>query len=295
MIPSNISLQPHETLRGGLLRVVDLLIDSIIDVPSHHSWNAEQDIHEVRTTIKRLRALLRLIRPVIDPEFFNRENGRLRTAAGLLSLARDTAVARETLKTLTVSNQPDQAAVSSVLSSLEDRHDLPNNPDKTMVEVRRCLEQTRRNFHRLELAGSEREILESGLGAVYRQGRKRMKIAIKQGQANGFHRWRIRAKNLYYELQFLESVWPKEFRRLLSHLSKLQDQIGVDHDVAVLRSWLKEKPEAYGNAEMVQRVVACLDNRTRKLRQSAAPLGRKIWREKPRRFAREVTRHWYKR
>jgi len=122
-----------------------------------------------------------------------------------------------------------------------------------------------------------------------------MKIAIKQGQANGFHRWRIRAKNLYYELQFLESVWPKEFRRLLSHLSKLQDQIGVDHDVAVLRSWLKEKPEAYGNAEMVQRVVACLDNRTRKLRQSAAPLGRKIWREKPRRFAREVTRHWYKR
>jgi hypothetical protein len=67
MIPSNISLQPHETLRGGLLRVVDLLIDSVIDVPSHHSWNAEQDIHEVRTTIKRLRALLRLIRLVIDP------------------------------------------------------------------------------------------------------------------------------------------------------------------------------------------------------------------------------------
>ena len=295
MIPSNISLQPHETLRGGLLRVVDLLIDSVTDSPSHHSWNAEQDIHEVRTTIKRLRSLLRLMRPVIDPEFFNHENARLRTAAGLLSLARDTEVARETLKTLPVLDQSDQVAVSSVLSSLESRHNLPNDAGKTMAEVRRCLEQTRRNFHRLALVGSEREILASGLGAVYRQGRKRMKVAVKRGQDNGFHRWRIRAKNLYYELQFLESVWPKEFRRLLSHLSKLQDQIGVDHDVAVLRSWLKEKPEAFGNTETVQRVVACLDNRTRKLRRSSVRLGRMIWHEKPRRFAREVARHWYKR
>jgi CHAD domain-containing protein len=236
-----------------------------------------------------------LIQPVIDPEFFNRENARLRTAAGLLSLARDTEVARETLKTLPVSNQTDQSAVSSVLSSLESRSGLPNDPDKTMAEVRRCLEQTRRNFQRLEVAGSEREILESGLGAIYRQGRKRMKIAIKRGQDNGFHRWRIRAKNLYYELEFLESVWPKEFRRLLSRLSKLQEQIGVDHDVAVLRSWLKEKPESFGDTEIVQRVVTCLDNRTRKLRQSAVPLGRKIWRKKPRRFAREVAWHWYKR
>jgi CHAD domain-containing protein len=295
MIPSNISLQPHETLRAGLLRVVDLLIDSITEVPSDQSWNAEQDIHEIRTTIKRLRALLRLIRPVIDPELFNRENARLRSAAGLLSLARDTAVACETLKTLAVSNRSDQAAVSSVLSSLQSRRGLPNASDKAMAEVRRCLEQTRRNFHRLKLVGSEREILESGLGAVYRQGRERMKVAIKRGQDNGFHRWRIRAKNLYYELEFLECVWPKEFRRLLSLLSKLQDQIGVDHDVAVLRSWLKRKPESFGEKEMVQRVVTCLDNRTRQLRQSAVPRGRKIWREKPRRFAREVARYWNKR
>lgn len=293
MIPSNISLQRHETLRSGLLRVVDLLTDSVTDSPSHHSRNGEQNIHEVRTTIKRLRALLRLIRPAIDSKIFNRENARLRMAAGLLSLARDTEVARETLKTLPVSNQTDQEAVSSVLSSLESRGDVPNDPDKIMAEVRRCLEQTRRNFHGLEPAGTDREILESGLGTVYREGRKRMKIAIKRRQDDGFHRWRIRAKNLYYELQFLESVWPEGLRRLLSHLSTSQEQIGADHDVAVLRTWLKQKPQAFGDTKMVQRVVSCLDNRTQKVRQAAVPLGRRIWREKPRRFAREVARHWY--
>jgi CHAD domain-containing protein len=295
MIPSNISLQRHETLRSGLLRVINLLTDSVTDNPSNHSSNGEQDIHEVRTTIKRLRALLRLIRPAIDPKFFNRENARLRGAAGLLSFARDTEVARETLKTLPVSNQTEQEAVSSVLSSLESRGDVANDPEQAMAEVRRRLEQTRRNFHRLELAGTEREILESGLGAVYRQGRKRMNIAIRRGQDVGFHRWRIRAKNLYYELQFLELMWTKRLHRLISHLSELQDNIGLDHDAAVLRAWLKKSPESFGGDGAVQRVVTCLDSRTRELREKAVPLGRKIWRDKPGRFAREVVRHWHKR
>jgi CHAD domain len=151
-----------------------------------------RDPHDDQT----VRALLRLIRPVIDPELFNRENARLRSAAGLLSLAGDTAVACEILKTLAVSNQSNQAAVSSLLSSLQSQRGLPNASDKAMAGVRRCLEQTRRNFHRPKLVGSEREILESGLGDVYGQGRERMKVAIKRGQDNGFHRWRIVRKSL---------------------------------------------------------------------------------------------------
>ena len=294
MTPSNISLQSHETLRSGLLRAVDALTDSAADSLSYESRNYEQDIHQIRTTIKRLRALLRLIRPAVDPAFFNRENARLRTAAGLLSFARDAEVARQTLKTLPVSNQSDQDAIRSVLSGFESNVELPNDVEHTLAEVKRRLEQTRRNFQRLWLRGSEPEILASGLRAIYRQGRKRMQKAIELGEDKAFHRWRIRAKNLYYELEFLESVWPKRFHGLLSRLSELQEKIGLDHDAAVLRAWLKKSPENFGGSETVQSVVSCLDNQTRKLRQSAVPLGREIWREKPRRFARRVARHWRK-
>ena len=111
MTESSISLHKHESLRIGLLRVVDALTDSVTGSLDQLPHNGEQDIHRVRTTIKRLRALLRLIRPAVDPAFFNRENRRLRTAAGLLSFARDTEVARGTLKGLPVSDQADQDAV----------------------------------------------------------------------------------------------------------------------------------------------------------------------------------------
>ena len=295
MIPSNISLHGHETLRAGLLRVVDVLTDSVTERSAHPSLNGDQGVHLVRTTIKRLRALLRLIRPAVNPAFFNNENARLRSAAGLLSFARDAEVARGTLKKLPVSNQSDEDAVRSVLSGFEKQVELPNDLDLTTAEVRRRLEQTRRNFHRLKLRGTEREILEAGLRAVYRQGRKRMKVAFEQGQDRAFHRWRIRAKNLYYELQFLESVWPSQLHRLIKRLAELQDQIGLENDVAVLRAWLNKSPEAFGGRETVQRVVACLDSQTGRLRRAAIPLGRRIWRQKPRQFARKIAHHWDKR
>ena len=295
MTEPNFSLHKDESLRIGLLRVVDTLTDSVNDSLAHLSNNGELDIHLIRTTIKRLRALLRLIRPAVDPAFFNRENMRLRTAAGLLSFARDTEVARQTLKAVPASNQADQDAVDSVLSGFENGAEAPSNLAENIAEVRRRLEQTRRNFHRLKLKGTERGIVEAGLRAVYRQGRKRMKVAIAQGEDNAFHRWRIRAKNLYYQLEFLESVLPKRVQRMLSRLARLQDQIGRDHDVAVLRAWLKKTPEAFGGNEKVQRVIACLDGETHELRQASVPLGEKIWRRKPRRFAYKVARHWRKR
>jgi CHAD domain-containing protein len=291
----NYSLHRHEPLRDGFLRAVDELTDSVSDNLTHPPRNGVPDIHGIRTTIKRLRALLRLVRPAVGPAFFNRENARLRAAAQLLSFARDTEVARQTLKTLPVSAETDRDAVQAVLAGFESRVEVPVDLDDNLAEVKRRVEQTRRDLHRLQFRWPERDVLATGLGTVYRQGRKRMKAAIELGQDNAFHRWRIRAKNLYYELEFLESIWPGRFHRLISRLSKLQDEIGLDHDAAVLRAWLKKTPENFGDSETVERVVGCLDSKIQELRKGIVPLGRRIWREKPRRFTRRVMRHWRKR
>ena len=137
------------------------------------------------------------------------------------------------------------------------------------------------------------------LCAIYRDARqpmhRRMKAAIQTGQEGAYHRWRIRAKNLYYELQFLEPVWPKPLHRMVSRLSKLQDRIGLEHDLTVLRAELKKTPEAFGGIEAVQTIVSCIDLQTHKLRGAAEPLGHEIWRQKPRRFSRRLGRHWCKR
>src|SRR5262245_53924237 len=54
-------------------------------------------VHEARKSLKRTRALLRLIRPALGESVYRRENGQLRDAGRLLSASRDRDVMRETV------------------------------------------------------------------------------------------------------------------------------------------------------------------------------------------------------
>src|SRR5262249_34360662 len=57
-------------------------------------------IHDVRKHLKRVRALLRLVRPVLGDTAFRRENARFREIGLLLAGARDLDVLKETVAAL---------------------------------------------------------------------------------------------------------------------------------------------------------------------------------------------------
>jgi CHAD domain-containing protein len=289
----DVCLHTNEPLGAGILRVAENLIDSITDSGEHPKQNEGEYVHNVRTTIKRLRALLRLIRPVVGETFFNRENARLRKAGRRLAVARDAEVARETLKTLPVSGDPEKKqAVAAALAGLESKDGARTDIGDALNEIRKDLEQTKRNLQQLQLVKGEWEVVETGLQDVYRQSRKRMDRALQDGGDEAFHKWRIRVKNLLYELELLEPVWPKRMDKMTSRLSKLQDKIGCDHDIAVLKGLLRKTPQRFGGTEAVEGLIRCLDGKSRKLRQAAEPLSEKIFAEKPRRFVRKLGRRW---
>jgi CHAD domain-containing protein len=290
----DVSLHADEPVGAGLQRISEELIESISDHNMPAKDGRGEYTHTVRTTIKRLRALLRLIRPVTGDGFFDRENERLRRAARRLALARDIDVALHTLKTLSVSGESKRQAVAAATAGLEKKARPQQNIDEALNEVWTDLEQTKLNLRRRLMAKGEWQLIEAGLRDVYRQSRKRMDAAFRDGEDEGFHKWRIRVKNLYYELKMLEQVWPKRIDKMTSRLSKLQDKIGSDHDVVVLKGLLRQDPEAFGGTETVERVVRCLNDRSQKLRRASEPLGRQIFTEKPRRFVRKLGRRWDK-
>ena len=285
-------LRTDEPLGAGVLRVAEDLIDSITASEEHPEREDGEYIHNIRTTIKRLRALLRLIRPAVGETLFERENARLRGAARRLAFARDRGVARETLKELSISGKCEKKAAAAALAGFAGEGETLENVTEALGQVRRDLEQTKRNLQRLQLAENDWGVIEAGLQDVYRQSRKRMTTAFQTWDDDAFHKWRIRVKNLYYELQFLEPVWPKRLDKMTSRLAKLQDKIGRDHDLSVLKNLLRKTPEAFGGVERVERVICCLEGKSQKLRCAAEPLGEKIFAKKPRRFARKLGRRW---
>jgi hypothetical protein len=59
-----------------------------------------------------------------------------------------------------------------------------------------------------------------------------------------------------------------------------------------LKGILRKTPDKFGGTEAVERLIRCLDGKSRKLRHAAEPLGEKIFTTKPRRFVRKLGRCW---
>jgi len=164
--------------------------------------------------------------------------------------------------------------------------------EQAIGRVTSDLEQTRRNLRRLRITESDWNIVEAGLRAVYRQGRRRMMIAFADGTDEAFHKWRIRVKNLYYELQLLEPVCKKRTERILSLLKEVQEKIGEDHDLVVLKSQLRKAPETFGGPDRAEYLIQVMGDKSSKLRHASKLLGKAIFEESAGQFVQKLGRHW---
>ena len=288
------SLLPDEPVRAGLLRIAAALIGTARERIAHPSSDRGEDVHDVRTAIKRLRALLRLIRPVIGKTRFTREDGRLRNAARQLAVAREHTVARRTLAALaaTAPRRRERQALAMALAGFTSDAARQAATEKAMHAVARRLALIGRGLRGLRFTARGWPALAPGLRKTCAQARQRMCSACPAGDDEAFHRWRVRVKNLDYQLQLLEPIWPRHLGRMLARLRRLQEKLGDDHDLAVVERLLGQAPDTFGGAGQVECVVHYLRQRSRKLRHASEPLGQAILREKPRSFARKLARHW---
>ena len=294
MKKQEISFQKTEPVPADLVRISNQLIEDAVKRIMEPGADRAEDLHNVRLAIKRLRAMLRLVQPAIGKGLFRRENAALRNTAHKLAFSRDVTIAQHTLAALSksVSSKSDRNAVTVVLSRFETG--APSRPkvEQVLKSVARDLKQEGTRIGGLEFAADQWETMGPGLKKVYAQCRRRMHAAYAGGSDDAFHKWRIRVKNLYYQLQFLEPIGPKKLGKMISRLKKLQDKIGSDHDLVVVKSLLLKSPEKFGGAEVVERVVACLEQKSRKLRRASKPCGEPFFKEKPRCFAGNLAKHW---
>ena len=97
-----------------------------------------------------------------------------------------------------------------------------------------------------------------------------------------------------YELQTLQPVWPERLVKMVTDLRQLEENIGADHDLVVLKRSLLKTPDAFGGVKAVERVVGPLNEKSKQLRREAEPLGKAIFDQTSRRFVRELGQHWSK-
>jgi CHAD domain-containing protein len=266
-------------------------------------------VHESRKSIKRIRALLRLVRDELPKKVFRFENealrdtGRLvdqvRSAQGVLNaatnvrelygdlLAKDTFIElidrltrRRDLTELTALEDPN--LIGRVIRSLERAHHRyqtwPIDPEARAV-------------YGLGIRDSF-EAIDPGLDRTYATGRRRMVAAYRPSGGDQFHAWRKRVKDLRHQMEFLAPLWPEVVVGTAMTLHRLGDILGEDNDLKDLVDLIGTRADLCPNPRERSLLRALTRQRRTELEMAAEILGRRVYAEKPKALCFRFGEYW---
>jgi CHAD domain-containing protein len=269
-------------------------------------------IHDTRKALKRLRALVGLLREELGEQQFRREHEILRDAARRLASARDAEVMVDTLDAL-IARGPRKLGSRRPIVELRKRLVA----ERAAAARRATADRTTRAQVLADLRGMRERarwwelperpgiaIVEHDLRRVYRQGRHRMRriertkdgkrdkdgTRTKSGKdsTRAMHEWRKRVKDLRYAAEILG------LRPLARRADTLGELLGEEHDLALLAGLLPPPGRAPFKGKRGKRARKALleqiARRRRRLRKRALREGERLYRRKPKKFMRRVRR-----
>lgn len=200
-------------------------------------------VHEMRKSLKKLRALLRLVRDGM-PEDQLAENRVLRDAARSLAGHRDAAVRLATLDRLigppAGSGEPVAPDLAALRARLA-REAAEPGPAPDLDALLSALEERAAGW---QLHGPDRRILARGLARTRRQARRAMMEAHRDRDPEAMHEWRKRAKDHWYQARLFQPVWPAVMKPIVAEVDTLGEALGEHHDISVLMEWIERQDPA---------------------------------------------------
>jgi len=243
-IMQDFILKNKESADEDIKRMLDDQINiAVSHLENKSDNNFDESIHEVRKCIKRIRAVIRLVRDDIGKEKYRKENFFFRNINRNMSEIRSITVNIETMAKLNAGESASYEALIDHFIELKEKiiYKLCLE-DNRLGEVVKMLKKGKKRTGRILIKNKDFEILFIGFIRVYNQCLRSMILAKNDPSTSNLHEWRKKIKYLYYQFQVLEPVLPEEFVPYTPKLDKLADYLGEDHDLAELGDSLRGNP-----------------------------------------------------
>ena len=299
--PSRYGIGPVESIGGALQRVCVERLGHAVNVLGDPLVERNEGVHEARKALKRVRALIRLVRDAVDGRAYRQENAVLRDSARLLASVRDSYMLIRTLDGIVESYRGQLApgAFANVRRSLVARHSETSagvfGDSQTMVDVITALRCSRRRFLGWDgetIVPDEFESIAGGLRRVYRRGRSGHSAARKGPSTEVLHEWRKRVKYLRYQMETLVPLWPVVVRAWATSLDELGELLGDEHDLARLGEIAGGEATLLGEATERRLLQAILTEERRERQTAALELGARLYAEAPEDFVNRFGAYW---
>ncbi len=269
---------PGEGVAIGARRIAREGVALAIAALDGASGDPEAEVHEARKTLKRLRALGRLLRDAIGRELLRESDVALRDAGRLLSGARDAAVIVRTYESLVGDDVDPKLRASLLRARRTARRDEPEERRRAVAALRALLP----TIDRWQLEGGGWRAVEGGARRIYAQGRRDLERVRRGSAPERLHDLRKRAKDVYYHTQLLRPVWPDVMKAYERALKDLGERLGDDHDLFVLR---ERVTKAARGSDAHAELIARIDARRAAIVREALPIAERVFAERPKAYA----------
>src|SRR5438132_10332647 len=236
-------LKHDQTLGDNLRRVCRKQIEAAIAVAAGEKKSSDTPVHEVRKHLKKARAALRLIRKEIGHGLFREQDRCLRNVGRLTSEIRDAEVRLQTVRQLQGITQHRRRGAYAKLEGMLvlELENFMAAFAEWQTQALPMLERAQANIDCWPLDQFDCKELRRAVQRTYKGARKALASAKATPAPENFHRFRTRAKRLWYEVRILWPINPVVLKNLSDDLRSLGNLLGRAHDLSFLSDRLRRE------------------------------------------------------
>lgn len=293
-------LTANEPVAHALKRIVSEELDSAaarLEGKDGTDWH--DAVHEARKSVKKVRAVLRLVKPELG-RLYRIENTGMRELGRKLSEIRDAGATVETFDSLREKHlehldRHGLKAIRHTLVAQKEEAEQGARSEGVLVQVAEILRTKARTIEEWPLRADGFSAFRKGLEDTYRRGRKVLKATHKHPRPENYHEWRKRVKDHWYHIRLIYHASTDETKAYEKNLKDLETWLGDDHNLVVLREKISSDPIVYGSQQDVDLFLELIGKQQRELRHSAVTLGNQIYHDKPGQFTSRMRSLWHTR
>lgn len=292
----SFQISKKQNIPENIERILHTQMDSIIAHCKPGGQDRHQSVHEIRKNMKRIRAVMRLIRDGVGYSTYYRENTVFRDLAREISELRNRIVLAETIgkieKEFTPAARKHMQNMQETLFREGERLYKILLDDKDIF--RKISAETRKAKKRsgeFVFNHEDFRVFEGGLLRIYRQGRKLYHKARGGHDAELLHDMRKRMKYLWYQMELLQPIYPKMLKTYAKSLNDITDILGICHDLDELIEEARDKKKVT-HAETLRQLEAIQEKSKEELLDQIWHKVAAVYTEEPDAFVQRLASYW---
>ena len=291
-----LTFELQHNIKEEFYRLIRAQTNFILECIEDDEMELNETIHEVRKSLKKIRAVLRLYRDSIGFSTYHRMNVFYRDLGRKISTPRDKHVLLQFGKKI-LEEAPEKIRdqnAEEMIAALEKQRDnslAEVKKNKDLETIKEGLKSAIPDESPV-IKNEGFDVIKGGVKRMYKQSRNYMKSILKERDDTTIHDFRKRVKYLRYQMSILRPVFPEMIRAYRRILKNISDEIGLYRDYTLFHNILKDNDFYNLNEEQHTFITEYIEAEKDQALIRALEPSKKFFFQKPKSFGKDFSRYY---